>query len=72
MALLTSLLVPDHGLVPMLILSVLVAFVPLLRFIFSYVRARRQFPGPPVRNIFVGNLDETMRNDVHEKVRSLK
>ncbi|KAJ8119553.1 hypothetical protein ONZ43_g3518 [Nemania bipapillata] len=33
----------------------------------SYTRARLQFPGPPVKNFLIGNLDQTMANDVHEK-----
>ncbi|KAI6088749.1 cytochrome P450 46A1 [Hypoxylon rubiginosum] len=47
-----------------------VAVIPLLfllRSVFFYVKARSQFPGPPIRNFWVGNLDQTMANDVHEK-----
>lgn len=70
MAVLTSLaaLSWDHGLAPVLVATALVASTLLLRFIISYTRARLQFPGPPVKNFLIGNLDQTMGNDVHEKV----
>lgn len=73
MAVFSSLLAlhSDHGLVPALVAAALVACTTLIRFIVSYTRARLQFPGPPVKNIFLGNLDQTMGNDVHEKVRTL-
>ncbi|KAI1189793.1 cytochrome P450 46A1 [Nemania serpens] len=69
MAVLTSLvsLTSDHGLVPALVATALVASTLFLRFIISYTRARLQFPGPPVKNFLIGNLDQTMGNDVHEK-----
>ncbi|KAI1307112.1 cytochrome P450 46A1 [Xylaria venustula] len=69
MAVFSSLLAlhADHGLVPVFVALTFVAGTILLRFIVSYTRARRQFPGPPVKNIFLGNLDQTMGNDVHEK-----
>ncbi|KAI0973388.1 cytochrome P450 46A1 [Xylaria arbuscula] len=69
MAVLSSLLAlhADHGLVPVLVALAFVAGTMILQFIVSYTRARRQFPGPPVKNIFLGNLDQTMGNDVHEK-----
>lgn len=72
MAVFTSLaaLSSDHGLVHMLVATALVASTLFLRFIISYTRARLQFPGPPVKNFLVGNLDQTMGNDVHEKVVS--
>lgn len=50
---------------------VVVGILPLillLRFIYFYVRARNQFPGPPVKNFWTGNLDQTMADNVHEKV----
>lgn len=58
----------DHGLVPVLVATAVVAGVLFLRFLLSYTRARLQFPGPPVKNFLIGNLDQTMANDVHEKV----
>lgn len=69
MAVLTSLsaLSSEHGIVPVLVATAFVACTAVLRFIVSYTRARRQFPGPPVKNWFVGNLNQTMANDVHEK-----
>lgn len=72
MAVLSSLsaISSEHGIVPVLVATVFVACTAVLRFIVSYTRARRQFPGPPVKNWFVGNLGETMANDVHEKVTS--
>ncbi|KAH8164510.1 hypothetical protein CIB48_g3746 [Xylaria polymorpha] len=57
----------DHGLVPVLVATAVVAGVLFLRFLLSYTRARLQFPGPPVKNFLIGNLDQTMANDVHEK-----
>ncbi|KAI1435478.1 cytochrome P450 46A1 [Xylaria sp. CBS 124048] len=68
MAVIASLLhfYAQHG-TPVLGAVAIVACTVLLRFIISYTQARRQFPGPPVYNIFKGNLDETMANDVHEK-----
>ncbi|KAI0864078.1 cytochrome P450 46A1 [Xylaria cubensis] len=69
MAVLSSLvsLSSGHGLVPVLVGTAVVACTILLRFIISYTRARLQFPGPPVKNFLVGNLDQTMADDVHEK-----
>lgn len=46
----------------------LLAAYHVFRFVHFYVRARSQFPGPPVKNFWVGNLDQTMANNVHEKV----
>lgn len=43
--------------------------VKVLFFVFEYVKARRQFPGPPVANFWTGNLTETLTEDVHEKWR---
>ncbi|KAI0430740.1 cytochrome P450 46A1 [Xylaria sp. FL1042] len=73
MAVLSSLLTlhSDHGLVPLFVGLAFVAGTMILRFIISYTRARRQFPGPPVKNILLGNLDQTMGNDVHEKWNGL-
>ncbi|KAI2636845.1 cytochrome P450 46A1 [Xylaria nigripes] len=53
--------------VPVLGSLALVACTKVVIFMISYTKARRQFPGPPVYNLFKGNLDETMANDVHEK-----
>ncbi|KAL9599267.1 MAG: hypothetical protein Q9219_003969 [cf. Caloplaca sp. 3 TL-2023] len=39
----------------------------LVRFVYAYVRARYEFPGPPVKNFWTGNLDQTMADNVHEK-----
>ncbi|EKM51452.1 uncharacterized protein PHACADRAFT_152212 [Phanerochaete carnosa HHB-10118-sp] len=47
--------------------ALLIARVVL--FVYAYIKARRQFPGPPVTNIWKGNLDETMTEDVHDKWR---
>ncbi|TGJ80719.1 hypothetical protein E0Z10_g8043 [Xylaria hypoxylon] len=65
MAVLSSLtaLSSDRGLVPVLVTVAVVAGTLLLRFIISYTRARLQFPGPPVKNFLVGNLDQTMADD---------
>ena len=40
----------------------------LSRLIWKYVKARLQFPGPAVQKPWIGNLDQTMADDVHEKV----
>ena len=40
-----------------------------VRFFVRYLQARRQFPGPPVTNIWSGNLAELMTDNVHEKWR---
>ena len=40
-----------------------------LRFLTSYQKAKKQFPGPPVKNFWTGNLDQTLADDVHEKAR---
>lgn len=46
----------------------LVAVLASLRFLHGYRRARKQFPGPPIKSFWTGNLDQTLANDVHEKV----
>ncbi|KIP07170.1 hypothetical protein PHLGIDRAFT_118327 [Phlebiopsis gigantea 11061_1 CR5-6] len=43
--------------------------IKLVLFVHEYVKARRQFPGPPVASIWSGNLAETMKEDVHERWR---
>ena len=43
--------------------------VLLARFVYTYRKALRQFPGPPVESFWTGNLDQTMADDVHEKWR---
>lgn len=53
-----------HSLCALLIVAIILAF----RFICFYVKARYQFPGPPVKNFWIGNLDQTMADDVHESV----
>lgn len=40
----------------------------MARFTYVYIRARYEFPGPPVKNFWTGNLDQTMADNVHEKV----
>lgn len=44
------------------------ALIMIVRFIYLYIRARYEFPGPPVKNFWTGNLDQTMADNVHEKV----
>ncbi|KAL9126809.1 MAG: hypothetical protein Q9217_004204 [Psora testacea] len=39
----------------------------MVRFTCVYIRARHEFPGPPVKNFWTGNLDQTMADNVHEK-----
>ncbi|OCB90319.1 cytochrome P450 46A1 [Sanghuangporus baumii] len=39
-------------------------------FFVSYLKARRQFPGPPVSSMWFGNLSETMSDDIHDKWRA--
>lgn len=50
------------------IVTTTLALIAVARFIYIYVRARLQFPGPPVKNFWTGNLDQTMADNVHEKV----
>ncbi len=52
--------------VSLAVLSVLSSL--LLRFLYIYFKARSQFPGPPVKNFWVGNLDQTVADNVNEKV----
>ncbi|KAL8984153.1 MAG: hypothetical protein Q9205_001795 [Flavoplaca limonia] len=49
------------------IVATTLALIAVARFIYIYVRARLQFPGPPVKNFWTGNLDQTMADNVHEK-----
>ena len=51
-----------------IIFLIILALVALVPFTYLYVRARYQFPGPPVKNFWTGNLDQTMADNVHEKV----
>ena len=46
----------------------LLALVTIVRSIYVYIRAHYEFPGPPVKNFWIGNLDQTMADNVHEKV----
>ncbi|KAJ5701642.1 hypothetical protein N7488_009190 [Penicillium malachiteum] len=46
----------------------LILLILILHFIERYRKAYAQFPGPPVKSFWVGNLDQTMTDDVHEKV----
>ena len=57
-----------HGWVYLLSVMATITSTLFIRFVKSYNAARNQFPGPPVRNFFVGNLDQMMGDDVHEKV----
>ena len=50
------------------IFATTLTLIAVARFIYIYVRARLQFPGPPVKNFWTGNLDQTMADNVHEKV----
>lgn len=50
------------------VLAVLLATFFGVRFALWYLKARRQFPGPRVKNIWTGNLDQVLADDVHEKV----
>ncbi|KAI1507754.1 CypX, Cytochrome P450 [Pyrenophora tritici-repentis] len=42
----------------------------IMRFIYWYLKASKQFPGPPVKSFLQGNLDQTMTDDIHEKWRA--
>ncbi|KAI0977543.1 cytochrome P450 46A1 [Xylaria arbuscula] len=55
------------NLVAFVVATSLVASFMLCRFFYTYRLARSQFPGPPVRNFWVGNLDQVMADDVHKK-----
>ena len=39
------------------------------RFMYTYRKALKQFPGPPIKSFWTGNLDQTMADDVHDKWR---
>ncbi|KAL8659388.1 MAG: hypothetical protein Q9226_000464 [Calogaya cf. arnoldii] len=54
-----------------LIILAILPLIVLVTFIYRYVRARCQFPGPPVKNFWTGNLDQTMADNVHEKWNGL-
>ncbi|KAG9217789.1 hypothetical protein CCMSSC00406_0003522 [Pleurotus cornucopiae] len=41
----------------------------VILFCVNYLKARQQFPGPPVASIWSGNLLDTMNDDVHERWR---
>jgi hypothetical protein len=47
----------------------MVVFFLTLRFFHRYRKALKQFPGPPVKSFWAGNLDQTMADDIHEKWR---
>lgn len=49
----------------------LLGTVSTIRFAISYAKARAQFPGPPVKNFWIGNLNDTMSDEVHKKVGQL-
>lgn len=51
-----------------LLLVTILALIKTIHFIYVYIRARYEFPGPPVKNFWIGNLDQTMADNVHEKV----
>lgn len=53
--------------VSFLVVTIL-ALIMIVRFTCVYIRARYEFPGPPVKNFWTGNLDQTMADNVHEKV----
>lgn len=66
-------LIPGHlnNVSPVLCLVVAIAtmaLITIVRFVLGYIRARCEFPGPPVKNFWTGNLDHTMADNVHEKV----
>lgn len=44
------------------------AFAHMLWLVRLHLQARSQFPGPPVQSFWTGNLDQTMADNVHEKV----
>ncbi|KAL8812287.1 MAG: hypothetical protein Q9223_001156 [Gallowayella weberi] len=53
------------------LVTTILALIKAVHFIYVYVRARYQFPGPPVKNFWTGNLDQTMADNVHEKWNGL-
>ncbi|KAL8994465.1 MAG: hypothetical protein Q9169_005574 [Polycauliona sp. 2 TL-2023] len=50
-----------------LVVVTIFALIKAAHFIYLYVKARYEFPGPPVKNFWTGNLDQTMADDVNEK-----
>jgi hypothetical protein len=65
-------LIPGHLNVPpvlgLVVAIAAMALIAIVRFVLVYIRARCEFPGPPVKNFWTGNLDHTMADNVHEKV----
>jgi hypothetical protein len=61
--------------IPVLIttsLAVLLLTVLLiLSYIYIYLQTHSQFPGPPVKNFWVGNLNQTMSDNVYDKASEL-
>jgi cholesterol 24(S)-hydroxylase/benzoate 4-monooxygenase len=51
-------------------LAVIALALYAIRFIIWYRKARKQFPGPPLKSVWNGNLDEVLQDDIHEKVSS--
>ena len=54
---------------PILSASAILLLLFLFRFAWKQWKARYQFPGPPVKNLWIGNLDQTLTDDVHDRVR---
>ncbi|KAF3761346.1 cytochrome P450 [Cryphonectria parasitica EP155] len=57
---------------PREVLLILAAHLAVLTiwWIKQYWAARLQFPGPTVKNVWTGNLDQTMMPDIHKKWRT--
>ena len=65
-------LIPGHvnvsPVLGLVVATAAMALITIVRFVLGYIRARCEFPGPPVNNFWTGNLDQTMADNVHEKV----
>ena len=51
-----------------ILVLILLLLIITLHFTHLHLKARSQFPGPPVKNFWTGNLDQTMADNVHEMV----
>lgn len=58
----------QNAIIGAVILAPIVVFIYTIKYIDWYYKARRQFPGPAVKSVWNGNLDEVLQDDIHEKV----
>ena len=61
-------LIVNHSIIFGIGIIGLIVVLASLRLLHGYQRARKQFPGPPIKSFWTGNLHQTLADDVHEKV----